>query len=123
MSGFEFTPGGIRALGNSEATGAPVTDMAPAVVRGAAPDIELDEFDEPVQRVAPKRPQARPVRSVVASPKDVVKLARQRLRDVKTELKRMRGLEKERAQLERLLAAADGKPIGVVRDIHSRRAG
>lgn len=47
----------------------------------------------------------RPVRQVTKSP-NVVALARARLREVKSELRRMKALEKERAELERLLAAA-----------------
>ncbi len=53
---------------------------------------------------------------------NVVQLAKSRLRDVKRDLRRMKALEKERAQLERLIDAADGKPRAVVRDI-KRTAG
>lgn len=47
-------------------------------------------------------------------PADVIKLARQRLRDVRRELKatrkNLRSLEREETELSRLLDAADGKP-------------
>jgi hypothetical protein len=64
------------------------------------------------------------VRTIQASPKDVVALAKARLKEVKAELKNKAALEKEKAQLERLIAAAeDKKPrAAVVREI-KRNAG
>jgi hypothetical protein len=52
---------------------------------------------------------------------NVLKLARQRLADLKREIKRLRRLETERDQLERLLRAADGKPVAVVAPIRTAR--
>jgi hypothetical protein len=49
-------------------------------------------------------------------------MAKARLREVKSELRRMKALEKERDELERLIGAAEGKPRAVVREI-KRSAG
>lgn len=57
-----------------------------------------------------------------ASPKNVVALAKARLREVKAELRRMKSLEKERDQLQRLVEAAENKPRAIVREI-KRSAG
>lgn len=44
------------------------------------------------------------------NPKNVVALAKARLREVKSELRRLKALEKEKGELERLIAAAVNKP-------------
>lgn len=51
------------------------------------------------------------------TPQDVVKLAKRRLREIKRELKALRKLEAEKSQLERLVNAADGRPVAVVREL------
>ncbi len=43
------------------------------------------------------------------TPKNVVQLAKARLKDARKELRRMKALEKECAQLERLIRAAEDK--------------
>jgi hypothetical protein len=43
-------------------------------------------------------------------PPNVVALAKARLREVKSELRRLHALEKEKGELERLIAAAENKP-------------
>jgi hypothetical protein len=48
--------------------------------------------------------------AVVTGPRNVVAMAKARLREVKSELRRMKALEKERGELERLIAAAESKP-------------
>ena len=65
------------------------------------------EDDEPVAVTPPpaRAPQAKPV-----TPKGVVAMAKARLREVKSELRRMKALEKEKGELERLIAAAEHKP-------------
>lgn len=51
-------------------------------------------------------------------PTNIVALAKARLKDVKQELRRMKALEKECAELERLISAAeDTKPRAVVREL------
>jgi hypothetical protein len=57
------------------------------------------------------------------SSKNVVKLAKARRRELAREIARLKKLEPELAALDRLIAAADGKPIAVVRDITKRSAG
>lgn len=57
-----------------------------------------------------------------AAPKNVVALAKARLREVKAELRRLKALEKEKGELERLIAAAENKPKTNLREI-KRTAG
>ncbi len=57
------------------------------------------------------------------TPQNILSLAKARLREVKQELKKLKTLDKERGELERLIAAAeDKKPRAVVREI-KRTAG
>jgi len=56
-----------------------------------------------------RTPHRRPAPKAVG-PKNVVALAKARLREVKSELRRMKALEKEKGELERLIAAAESKP-------------
>jgi hypothetical protein len=58
---------------------------------------------ELVERVL-RKPAPKP------APKNVLALAKARLREVKTELRRLKALEKEKGELERLIAAAENKP-------------
>lgn len=51
------------------------------------------------------------------APKNVVSLAKARLREVKAELRRLKALEKEKGELERLIAAAENKPKPNLREI------
>jgi hypothetical protein len=72
-----------------------------------------DEDPEPVPKQAlrdlmqkvPPLP-ARKVPVAQAAPKDILGLARQRLAEVKAELRRLDALQRERAELERMIAAA-----------------
>lgn len=93
------------------------------------------EDDEPVGAYVPvmmmntasvaAQPQAAPreTKKKPATPKDIVGLAKARLKEVKQELRRMKTLEKECGELERLIAAAeDTKPRAVVREL-KRSAG
>lgn len=73
------------------------------------------------EEVAKKPPPApvvkQPSLGKLAAPTNVVALAKARLRDVKKELRRMKALEKERDELERLVAAAERKPKTVLREV------
>lgn len=83
---------------------------------------EDDEVEQPVvspARPAVPRPVAKPRKS--AEPINVVKLASARLREVESELRRMKKLETERMELRRLLDAA--KPLAPVRALPKRSAG
>jgi hypothetical protein len=64
-----------------------------------------------------------PVPTEPDAPLDVLKLAKQRLKVVKSELKRMAKLQTELEQLTRLINAAEGKPLAVVRDLPRRVSG
>ena len=107
MSGFEFTPAGIVPLGTYR-EGQTEGAIAGAVVP-----------PPPVAAVT-----ARPVVAAAApiSPRDVVRLARARLKDVEREIKRLHKLEAERDELKRLLDAAAGKPLALVRSLPTRAA-
>jgi hypothetical protein len=91
----------------------PVPDMLPQrpVFRLTAP--------EPKGRRQQAQLQAQRVSS--DKPINVVKLARARLRDVQRGIKQLRKLEKERDELERLIRAADGKPVAVVANIRTAK--
>lgn len=56
------------------------------------------------------------------APKDIVALAKARLREVKAEIRRMKKLEHECAELERLIQAAENKPLALVKQL-KRSAG
>lgn len=81
--------------------------------------VEEDEDLEPSAPVAFAVPQAPPRNAPTPKPVkpptpggpiNVLKLAKKRLREVRSELKRMKNLEQERLELERLIAAAT-KPV------------
>lgn len=69
---------------------------------GAVLEVAQVDVTQPVQQ--------RTLRQQTHSPKNVVALARARLREVKAELRRLKALEKEKGELERLIAAAESKP-------------
>lgn len=71
----------------------------------------------------PLEAPAKALRKTKAAPKNVVALAKARLREVKRELRTKKALEKERDELQRLIAAAENKPRAVVTDIKQRTAG
>lgn len=137
--GFQFTPGGLRHIGD-------VSNMDTQAMHGAVANVDAGtgedvetESGEPqprqlmlpriatppvsVRALAPAAPPA-PVAVVSAAvnPKSVLKAARQRVKEIRTELKQKRALEKELAELERLLAAAK-RPLASVTPISSHRAG
>jgi|GEM_PF-4856839 hypothetical protein len=86
-------------------------------------DVDLPVPEQRQTASVPAAPPSKPGKKSTAAPRskpvDVIKLAKQRLREVLRELKTMRRLEDEKAQLERLLNAADGKPAAVVRELRA----
>ena len=76
--------------------------VAPVAVAAVTPAHEPAKARSKAKRIAP------------AEPLDVLRAARARLRFLNAEIKKLRKLESERAQLTRLLDAADGKPAAVV---------
>lgn len=94
-----------------------------ANAKEAAPGAVKAEFGEVLaEDVVAPAPVRRPQASKKPAPKNVVALAKARLREVKIELRRLKALEKERDELERLIAAAENKPRAVVREL-KRSAG
>lgn len=86
---------------------------------GAYAPVIREMVEEP--EATPKKAKA--VKPKPPAPKDIVSLAKARLKEVKQELRRMKALEKECGELERLIAAAeDTKPRAVVREL-KRTAG
>lgn len=121
---FHYTHAGVQPLLASVAVGdaaavhglvAPVYDPeaiadVPPAPRGIA------------QSHARREPSsAIPSATTGVTPRTVIKAAKARLREIKTELRHHKALEKERAQLERMLAAAN-KPLASLTPINSRRA-
>ena len=112
--GFEFTPGGIVPLGAYRAQG-PTEDVA-----GATADVPRPEASTgaPAARLeATPRIVGDLLAIGAVKPRDVVKLARTRVRELDREIKRLEGLKKEREELRRLLAAAKAAPKTNVRAI------
>lgn len=73
-------------------------------------------FRQHEERTAEK-PRSAPKPQDVTKPVNVIKLARARLAEVKREIKRLRKLEAEQKELERLLDAARGKRLATVREL------
>lgn len=70
---------------------------------------------DPVEVRVSRKPGPNP--SPKITPKSVVALAKARLRAVKAEIKRLKALEEEKGELERLIAAAANKPKTNLREI------
>ena len=114
MSGpMQWTQGQfVPAIGVVPNPGQQRGGVVPEVTSDGPVFVELPE-PAPVHRPAAKNKPA---------PKNIVALAKARLREVKKELKVKKALEKERDELERLIAAADSKPRAVVTNL-KRTAG
>ncbi len=96
---FQFAPWGIvEGLGLVEEPTGETGQVHGAVVS-----------DTPVARRV-QQPAQRQQPPTAIRPRDVLKLARTRVRDIKLELRRMKTLQLELAQLEQLLSAAKTKP-------------
>lgn len=121
MPGFEFTPGGMAPLGSAPAASGDSLKEASAARAG----LERKFVGQPAVKIqeAPAAPQPKRKAEKPISPREVVRLAKRRRRDIKAELKHHARLENELAQLERLIGAAEGKPLAVVRDMPQRARG
>lgn len=84
-------------------------------LRAAMSGLSVEDVQD-VQEAAPSPTKPANKRK----PLNVIAMAKARLRELKAELRRMKQLEREYAELQRLLAAA--RPIAVVREI-KRSAG
>lgn len=81
----------------------PANGTAPTDTEAQYGPPTIIEIDEP--------PRTKPALRLPPNtkPKNIVALAKARLKDVKAELRRMKALEKECAELERLIQAAENK--------------
>jgi len=123
----QFTPWGmVNHLGAVEGppTVSETVDQAPAVVEKSA---TLTKFA--VQPIPDPRPDVKLSAKDLAasaaaggSPRMVINLAKGRARAIRAELKRMKALQKELAELERLLTAAK-RPVASVSQITRRSSG
>ena len=129
--GFEFSPLGAVPLGTGQAVwaelnGQPAQEMAPSIVQPqpSAPlayDIHTTALGD-VQRAFERHAKA--LARPATSPRSVIRGARERVKEIRAELRRMKALQGELAELERLLAAAKAKPPrAIVRAIDARRTG
>lgn len=95
----------------------PATGVVPGAGETKGGFVPVEQFD-----VLPQPPLERAVHAARAAPKagpvNVLAMAKARLREVKTELRRLKALEKEKGELERLIAAAENKsPKSNLREI------
>lgn len=119
--GFQYTPGGIMPLDDAQA------GYAQAAVHPAAPPNQqpTQQTLPSLAEVAPRPKQSAPApRATAAQPVlggtgQLIKAAKQRLRELNAEIKRLRSLERERDELQRLLKAAKQKPANNVRSLRS----
>lgn len=127
-----LTDAELAAMGQQLAGVAPSeTAIAPAfdVERAPADTVDISSLGS-LGRVAPKPPSLPVAPPAVASkpgavvtPKNIVRAAKARVKEIERDLKRLAALQVERDQLRRLIAAAEGKPVGVVVGIAKKSAG
>lgn len=86
----------------------------------------VDDDDESPPVPAPRRNVAQPTSkatrgdaSGASVPANPIPAMRKRLRWLDSEIRRLRKLERERESLARILSAASGKPVAVVRELRS----
>jgi hypothetical protein len=126
---FEFTPGGIFEL---KPEGQPQGQaIAPGIMAGGAA-LEAARAQQPD---AAQQPMRAALADPIGAPKTLIvepqKLNRRewrkelqaRLKVVQREIKRLRSLEDEEAELQRLIAAAKQPPAKVTRIDSARRSG
>lgn len=119
-AGFQYTPFGMLPLDQAVPTSTTEHPGAVLEVHRDAPTAEGDSHPvkqaEPVKRAEKRAPA---IASAPLTPGALVKQARARVREIKAELRRMRALEKELAELERLIRAAKQRPQSNVRALRS----
>lgn len=100
----------------------PAVKISPVKLKVDIGDQSPAEFARKVKEFMQR---AEPIFAPLApeKPQNIVALAKKRLAEVKVELRRMKALEKERVELERLIDAAKNKPRAVIREIQKRSAG
>lgn len=125
MSGFEFTPAGMMPLG-AYSSAQKVGEVATATADVPGPEHSREAHQSYATMTTatfsnPSHLHPSPKPSPIA-PKDVIRLAKARLKEVEREIRRIQKLETERDELKRLLDAAAGKPIAIVRSLPTRSA-
>ncbi len=120
VGGFQSTPFGLFDLGAAAPTQAP-NEQAPGIALVAP---EAQPVATPVHRPPLAGPIAvhRGSKSAPApatNPRAVIAAAKARVKEIRAELKNKRALERELAELERLLKAAREKPKSTVRALRS----
>ena len=121
--------GQIRPVGQtSEHFGTSANPAASVVVKAAPAMPEVSAPPTPSPDAGKRNPltydfqtRTSPLALDAVSPRGVVKAAKARVRAIRAELRNMKALQKELAELERLIQAAK-KPLAAVRDIR-RSAG
>lgn len=115
---FQFTPTGVTPLEEPQPVGG-VIPAAEAIARiraqGEAREQSARATPAPKTNIAPAQPLPRG-RSLVAQIRD-------RLKVVRAELKALSRLEREEAELKRLLAAAKQPPAHVTHITSARKSG
>lgn len=108
---FQFTLGGMQRLGDGGEGLVPTAEVIPHA------QLEAEPAAQPFAAKAPKR---KPKEQTPGSgPGAVLKAAKARIKALKRELRQVPKLEKELAELERLVAAAEQKPTPKVRPLRS----
>jgi len=118
---YQMTPMGIREGNGLIKLDVPVEkmiDVRPTTVFQRTP-VQPPEEDAPAQDIKPSKSIPTKLR-----PGDILKMAQARVREIRVELREHKRLEKELAELERLIAAAKATPLAAVRPINpARRTG
>lgn len=113
---FEFTPGGVQPL-------APTAPAGVVVPAGQAIAKIREQFESQERSRTGAEPQNERPLIRTLQPGSLVKQIRERLRVIRAELKALRRLEHEEAELKRLLAAAKAPPAAVTHITSARKSG
>lgn len=117
---FMYTPLGAVEIPDEGVSIGPLGMNGAEMVGAAVPTIARHASNQATVQAQVARPvvTANPLR-----PADVVRAAKSRVKEIRTEIRRLKALEKELGELERLIAAAKQKPVAIVRNIdHARSA-
>jgi len=120
---FEFSPAGMVPLGEGQRVwnemhgGGQSAEPAPSAVPVTEP-IAAPSARPALANVQPRFEK----HAAAATPRNVVKMARERAKEIRAELRRLKSLQRELAELERLIAAAkDKSPRATVRALETAR--
>lgn len=106
MSAFQLRDdGSLAEIGDDGSVIGIVQPMAAQVTR---------DNDAPRQTA---KPEPKRTATIALTPRDIVKAAKARAKELKAEIKRLESAKRELAQMERLIAAADGRALATVREL------